>query len=271
AAVAGFDEHTRTEAAGRLGIRLSITGKGGAGKTFISSVVARTLAQRGRQVLAVDLDTCPGLSISLGIGSGDEGALPLEALEENPGASYGWQLGHSYTPRQVVENFAVEGPDGVRFLSLGKIASEDKTAAKRSVVALVQLLLGFGDAEWDVVADMEAGPTTPFERYHSFSDLMLVVYGPAWRSAMTAHRLLTVVGPRGGELIANRFRDEMERPGLSPLARIPADPEVAEAERLGLAPMDACPDAPAVVAVRRLTETHLLDRNLNQPKEAVSP
>jgi len=242
-----------------LGVRLAVMGKGGAGKTCISSVLARSMAQRGRRVLAVDLDTCPGLAMSLGIPP-SVGGLPPEAVEQHPGAPYyGWHLASGVSPAEAVERFAFVGPDGVRFLGMGKIGSVDKEAPKRSVAALVQILLGFGLAGWDVIADMEAGPTTPFERYHSFSDEAMVVVGPAWRSAMTARRLLTMVGPRSSVIVANRFRDEADHPGLNPFVRIPFDPDVVEAERLGLAPMDACPEAPAVDAVRQLAHRYLTE------------
>ncbi|MGH9077665.1 MAG: AAA family ATPase [Acidimicrobiales bacterium] len=234
-----------------LGIRLAVIGKGGAGKTFVSSVVARTLASMGRRVLAVDLDTCPGLALSMGVPQ-EAAGLPLEAVMEHPGAPfYGWQLSSSVTPAGAVERFATTGPDGVAFLGLDKIGSEDKAATKRSVAALIQILLGFGLPGWDVVADLEAGPTTPFERYHSFSDEVAVVVGPAWRSAMTARRLLPMAAPRPAMIVANRWGDHPDHPGLTPALRIPADPEVVEAERRGLAPFDACPDAPAVAALRQ--------------------
>lgn len=261
AQVEGFGESPRAHSRAGLGLRLAVMGKGGAGKTFITSVLARSLARQGRRVLAVDLDTNPGLALSLGVPSSATG-LPEDAVEQHPGAAYGWRL--AVSPAEAVDRFSFEGPDGVRFLGLGKIGSVDKEAPKRSVEALVQILLGFGVPGWDVIADMEAGPTTPFERYHSFSDKVMVVVGPAWRSAMTARRLLTLVGPRPSAIVANRFRDEPDHPGLGPpLARIPFDADVREAERRGLAPIDACPDAPAVDAVRQLAHHHLI-------KEAVA-
>jgi CO dehydrogenase maturation factor len=252
AELARFDESEVARARMRLGIRLAVIGKGGAGKTVISSTLARLLARSGRKVFACDLDTCPGLAISLGLPAG-EGGLPTEAVEEHPGSIYGWQLTGAMRPVDVVERFAAVAPDGVRFLALGKIGSSDKQAAKQSVAALIHLLLGIGDPDWDVIADLEAGPTTPFERYHSFADDVAVVVGPAWRSAMTARRLLPMVGEgRRTTIVANRFRDEPDHPGLAAKVRIPFDPDVAEAERQGLAPVDACPDSPAIAAIGAL-------------------
>jgi CO dehydrogenase maturation factor len=244
-----LDADERRDAEARLGLRLAIIGKGGAGKTVISSTLARLLARRGRNVLAADMDTNPGLAYSVGLGGRDV-SIPDEALEENPGAAYGWQLRTGLLPREVVERYAVRGPDGVLVTGLGKIGDADKSSAKKTVVALIQVLLGFGEPGWDVIGDLEAGPTTPFERYHAFADDVVVVVGPAWRSAMTARRLLPMVGEgRSTTIVANRFRKEPDHPGLTPRIRIPFDADVAQAEREGLSPLDVCPDSPAIRAI----------------------
>lgn len=253
AELAGADPTALTEAQGRLGLRLALIGKGGAGKTVLSSTLARILARRGRKVFAVDLDTCPGLAYGLGIEVTDAG-LPAEALEEAAAAPYGWQLAAGVSPADAVDRFGAPAADGIKFLGLGKIGSVDKDQARRSVAAIRQILQGFAAPDWDVIADLEAGPTTPFESYHDFSTDVVVVIGPAWRSAMTARRLLPMVGDRRLTVVANRFRDEPDHPGLAPAIRIPFDPDLTQAEREGLSPFDACPDSPTIAAIGRLAD-----------------
>ncbi|HEV2761207.1 MAG TPA: hypothetical protein VGV86_16730 [Acidimicrobiales bacterium] len=254
------------EARSRLGLRVALIGKGGAGKTVLSSTLARTLARRGRKVFAADLDTCPGLAFSLGIAVTEAG-LPDEALEDQPAAPYGWQLAAGLTPDEAVARFGAEGPDGIRFLGLGKIGSADTTAgrpasdkdqARKSVAAIRQILQGFAAPATDVIADLEAGPTTPFENYHEFAEHVVVVVGPAWRSGMTARRLLPMVGDRHLTIVANRFRDEPDHPGLVPAIRIPNDPALTQVEREGRSPFEACPDSPAVQAIGRLADLLLV-------------
>ena len=252
-ALAAADPDAVTEARSRLGLRVAMIGKGGAGKTVISSTLARTLARRGRNVFAADLDTCPGLAFGLGLAVDDAG-LPAEAVEEGPSGLYGWQLATGLSPADAVERYAAVAPDGVRFLGLGKIGAVDKDNARRSVAAVLQILLGFRAPDWDVIADLEAGPTTPFERYHAFSEDVVVVVGPAWRSAMTARRLLPMVEGRRMTVVGNRFHDEPDHPGLPPDIRIPYDPDLTQAEREGLSPIDACPDSPVVKAVAELAD-----------------
>ena len=255
--VAKVDDATRDSARRRLGLRIAVVGKGGAGKTMISATLCRLLARQGRRVLGADLDTNPGLAISLGLGLGPDASGVPQSVEAHAGAAYGWRLAAGITPEEVVERYAVTAPDGVRFLSLGKIDEPEKQAAKQTVVAVRQVLNGFGEPDWDVLGDMEAGPTTPFERYHSFAEHVIVVVGPAWRSALTARRLLPIIGDLPVTIVANRFRDEPDHPGLEPAVRIPYDADVAAAERLGVAPIDYCPDAPGVVAVQQLAELFL--------------
>jgi CO dehydrogenase maturation factor len=253
AELADADADAMAEARSRLGLRLALIGKGGAGKTVLSSTLARTLAQRGRKVFACDLDTCPGLAFSLGIEVTDAG-LPDDAIEENALAPYGWQLAPGVTPDEAVERFGAVAPNGIRFLGLGKIGAVDKDTARRSVAAVRQILMGFAAPDVDVIADLEAGPTTPFENYHEFAEDVVVVTGPAWRSAMTARRLLPMVGDRRLTIVANRFRDEPDHPGLLPAIRIPNDPALTQAEREGRSPFEACPDSPAVAAIGRLAD-----------------
>ena len=48
-------------------MKLAITGKGGVGKTTLSSTLARLYADEGRTVLAADVDPDPNLCMALGV------------------------------------------------------------------------------------------------------------------------------------------------------------------------------------------------------------
>lgn len=254
--LANADPAVAAGARSRLGLRIAVIGKGGVGKSMVSATLARLLARRGRAVLAADLDTNPGLAYSLGVPAG-AGVLPPAAVEEHPGAMYGWRLASGVSPAEVVQRHAVVGPDGVRVVSLGKIGDpggEPKQAPRQTVGAMRELLAGFGEPGWDVIGDQEAGPTTPFERCHGFAEQVAIVVSPTWVSAMTARRLRPLVDDLETLIVANQWDGEPDHPGMAPLVRIPADPAVADAERRGLAPLDACPDSPAVAAVARLAD-----------------
>ncbi len=58
-------------------MRLALVGKGGSGKSVVAGTIARLLAREGRQVLALDLDTLPGLAFSIGLGPVPDAGLPV--------------------------------------------------------------------------------------------------------------------------------------------------------------------------------------------------
>jgi CO dehydrogenase maturation factor len=240
-----------------LGIRVAVVGKGGAGKTVIASTLARVLGGQGRKVLAADLDHVPGLAMSLGMGSTDP--VPSSSVAEvGADTPEGWQLAEGVSAGEAVEQCAVRGPDGVRFLSMPKRVHAAASDARSSTTAVTQgILLGLTDPDWNVVGDLEAGATQSFQGHHSFCDDVVLVVGPAWRSALTARRLVPMFGDRRIVVVANRYRGGPDHPGLEPQVRIPDDPAVIEAERRGLSPFDVCPEAPAILAIaelaRRLT------------------
>lgn len=98
-------------------MRVGVAGKGGVGKTTVSATLARLLARRGHQVVAVDCDSDPNLALNLGLGEDVSGGLrpfldqtgPTRRLPEGLGA------------RELVEEYGYLGPDGVRVLLAARI------------------------------------------------------------------------------------------------------------------------------------------------------
>ena len=232
-------------------MRLAVIGKGGVGKTTIAGTMARLLARRGRRVLAVDFDPNPGLELTLGMAQTDAG-LPDEALEEDPSKPYGWRLAAGLTPAEVVARFSREAPDNVRFLGFGKI-DRPQHDIKRSLTAVRQVVQGFDEPGWDVIGDIEAGPTTPFEGYHQFADRALVVVGPGWTAGLTARRLLPILGDMPALMVGSRLRDGSPE-GIAVDVRVPADPCFQEADRRGVAPLDYCEGSSVVTALDGLID-----------------
>lgn len=232
-------------------MRLAVVGKGGGGKTTIAGTMARLLARRGRRVLAVDFDPNPGLELTLGLQPSDAG-LPGEALEEDSSRPYGWRLASGLTPADVVTRFTRTAPDGVRFLSFGKI-DRPQHDLKKSLTAVRQVVQGFDEPGWDVIGDIEAGPTTPFEGYHQFAERALIVVGAGWTAGLTARRLIPLLGGMPVLVVGSRS-DRTEHDGLRIDVRIPDDPCFAEADRRGVAPLDHCPGSPAVNALDMLVD-----------------
>ena len=97
-------------------MKIGIVGKGGVGKTTISGILARSLAQHGRAVIALDCDTNPNLGIALGLTVDDTDRLAAirQALEEG-------KVEHAPAPKDLLERFGTNAPDGIRLAVVSRI------------------------------------------------------------------------------------------------------------------------------------------------------
>jgi len=100
-------------------MKIAVVGKGGAGKTTTSAVLARTLARGGRSVVALDCDTNPNLGLSLGLGM--EATEALLTLRDGVGD----EVEHAHTWAEIVERFGADAPDGVRLAVVSQIEDPD--------------------------------------------------------------------------------------------------------------------------------------------------
>ena len=231
----------------RRGLRIAFVGKGGAGKSFIAGTLCRQLARLGQPVLAMDVDTMPGLSISLGFGR-KAPQLPAGLAERVEGK--GWQMKPGVRPGRLVDRYAELGPDRVRLLSLGKLPDDVEPSVSVAFRNVLERLKGPGMA---VVADLAAGTRQPMFGWASFARMVIVVADPSAKSLMAARRL--VRAGVGTHLVANRIETVADTAhiqadmGLPLVGSVPYDAAVAEAEKGGKAPIDVVPDAAAVQAV----------------------
>ncbi|HVL97620.1 MAG TPA: AAA family ATPase [Solirubrobacteraceae bacterium] len=95
-------------------MKLVVAGKGGSGKTSISGTLARLLARSGRRVLAIDADSNPNLSLTLGIPAdrfNSVPTLPRDLLQRTPD---GARLSKSLD--EIRSSHSLDGPDGVSLL-----------------------------------------------------------------------------------------------------------------------------------------------------------
>ncbi len=104
-------------------MKLSVSGKGGSGKTTISGTLARLAGRQGRQVIAIDADTNPNLALTLGLGA--------EQFEDTPPLPHGLMqhkqvdgetvLSLSRPVAEVTAQFGKQCPDDVRLIMVGSV------------------------------------------------------------------------------------------------------------------------------------------------------
>ncbi|MGH2444206.1 MAG: hypothetical protein ACRDFX_13705 [Chloroflexota bacterium] len=234
-----------------LRLAIAFLGKGGAGKSVIAGTICRYLARDGIRVLALDIDTVPGLAFSLGIPP-DVGELPAglaELVEAKKGRR--WKVKTGAGAARLVDTYAAQGPDGIRFLELGKLPNGVEPSI---TVAFRHVTERFRRQDWAVVADLAAGTRQPMFGWAQFATMRVLVVEPTATSILTMRRL----APAATHIIANKIRSESDVRMVSSvislpvLATIPYDEMVSDAESRGLAPLDVMPQAPAMLALAAL-------------------
>ena len=105
-------------------MRIAIAGKGGPGKTTIAGTLARVLARGSREVLAIDADSNPNLASVLGIPAAKAREIvgsPRSLMQRITSADGTTQAVFSADPEEVLREYGVVGPDGVRLMVMGKV------------------------------------------------------------------------------------------------------------------------------------------------------
>jgi len=264
---------TREQQHAERALRIAVVGKGGAGKSVIAGTIARLLARRGHQVLALDSDLMPGLALSLGASAPSEPPLNDAAERDEDGR---WRLRKGIGAFRAVTRYSTEAPDGVRLLQFGKVSgSEGRAPIMAAMQAFYRVIHRLRRAEplrdWTVVGDLPAGPRQTAFDWAPYADTLLLVVEPTWKSALTARRIARIARARRTApailVVANKVTGAADAGRVGRLVRepvvvaVPADDAVAAADRLGLAPLDHAPDSPAVRAIGGLVD-QLLDSRL---------
>ncbi|MCD4741577.1 MAG: AAA family ATPase, partial [Desulfobacteraceae bacterium] len=109
-----------------MSLKLAIGGKGGVGKTTVTSLLARCIADTNKRVIAIDADPVTNLAAGLGIDE-SKPIIPVSELKdlilERTGAVPG-TIGGFFTLNPKVDDipdrFSLE-KDGVRLLVMGTV------------------------------------------------------------------------------------------------------------------------------------------------------
>lgn len=256
-----------TTVAQSTGLRLAVVGKGGAGKSVVSGTLARVLARRGHRVLALDSDTLPGISFSLGAGYSEEVPLNSAAERNEKGR---WHLVKGVGPARAVQRYSTEAPDGVRLLAIGKNGRQGLGPNRASHNAFYQVVHRLNDVrsldDWVFLGDLPAGPRQAAYNWAPYARHFLLVVEPTWQSMLTARRIIritrTMEEHAGAQmsLVVNKSAADSDAPrvqeflGVPLIAVVPVDEAVKSAERAGVALLDHAPESAAVRAIESLAE-----------------
>ena len=240
-------------------MKLAITGKGGVGKTTLSSTLARLYADEGRTVLAADVDPDANLGLALGLTQEEVDAIiPIskmrELAKERTGASDDNRF-YKLNPyvADIPEKFA-KTINGVKLLVMGTVDVGGSGCVCPEHVMLKSILSSLTYRKNDVVImDMEAGLEHLGRGTAMNMDQFIVVIEPGARSVQTyrnVKRLASDLGVKKVRVVANKVRDERDEqfirdsiPAEDLLGMIHYNLEIMDADRQGKSPYDFSPAA----------------------------
>ena len=240
-------------------MKLAITGKGGVGKTTLSSTLARLYADEGRTVLAADVDPDANLGLALGLSQEEVDAIiPISKMrtlvEERTGANEANKF-FKLNPyvADIPEKFAKD-INGVKLLVMGTVDLGGSGCVCPEHVMLKAILSSLTYRKNDVVImDMEAGLEHLGRGTAANMDQFIVVIEPGARSVQTyrnVKRLADDLGVKRVRVVANKVRDERDEafvreniPAEDLLGCVHYNLEIMDADRNGKSPYDFSPKA----------------------------
>lgn len=248
---------------------LSITGKGGVGKTTLAALAVRLLAERNcGPVLAVDADPNSCLDALLGVSCAvTVGGVREEAKQISQGASSGG-MGKTELLDLKIQEALVEA-DRFDLIAMGRPEGPGCYCYANNVLRGV--LSRMAGRYPSVVIDNEAGLENLSRRTVQCSDWLVFVSDPSARGLATARRLYDLslelqVNARAVGVVVNRLRSEaaldharklFEGTRVVVLGGMPEDDEIASRDSQGL-PVSGLPTNNAVVSAagRVLAQLH---------------
>ncbi len=240
-------------------MKVAITGKGGVGKTTLSSTLARLYADEGRTVLAADVDPDANLGLALGLTQEEvDSIVPISKMrtlvEERTGATAANKF-FKLNPyvADIPDTFSKD-INGVKLLVMGTVDVGGSGCVCPEHVMLKSILSAMTYRKDDVVImDMEAGLEHLGRGTAGNMDQFIVVVEPGSRSVQTYHnvkRLASDLGVKRVRVVANKIRDERDEefirgaiPAEDLLGMIHFNPEIMDADRNGKSPYDFSPSA----------------------------
>ncbi|MBT3362983.1 MAG: AAA family ATPase [Chloroflexi bacterium] len=240
-------------------MKLAITGKGGVGKTTLSSLLARLYASEGRKVTAIEANLDQNLAMALGFTPEEAQSIkPIaeltDLIEERTGARPGTHAPlYKLNPKvdDIAERFSLT-KNGVRLLLLGAVKTGGsgcfcpESALLKTL--MTYLILGKTDV---LIMDMDAGVEHMSRGTTESVDAFIIVVEPGKRSLATAETIRNMASDLGIKkcyIVGNKITSDKDKQfirdnsdNFEVLGFISLDDKVREADLQGISAFDTAP------------------------------
>lgn len=245
-----------------MSLKLAFGGKGGVGKTTVTSLIARTIAALNKEtsVIAIDADPVSNLAAGLGIDE-TQPITPVAELSdliaERTGAQPGTMGGFfTLNPKvdDIPDRFSIE-KDGVKLLVMGTVQQGGSGCICPEAVILKALMNHLVLARNEVIVmDMEAGIEHLGRATSGSVDALVVVVNPGKRSQVAADRIRKLAGDIGikkivilGNRVTCQADKDLIRENMTDyeiLGFLPELDEIVQSDRDGSRPFDDIANIP---------------------------
>lgn len=254
-------------------MKIAITGKGGVGKTTLSSTLSCILSQTYK-VFAIDADPDMNLASSLGI---HDQITPISKMRDlikdrtgaEPGSSFGEVFKMNPKINDLPDSLSIKYNDNLKILVMGTVDKGGEGCVCPASVLLKALMRHMILKKDEIVVlDMEAGIEHLGRRTSESVDLMIVVVEPSLKSVETAKRiknLATDIGVKNITAVINKASDKLEetftrskllKEGINVMGCIPRDNTVVIADMEGK-PLINYPESVALKSIENIAENIL--------------
>ena len=233
--------------AGKAIKKIAVCGKGGAGKSTVTALLARSMRALGYAPLVIDTDDSnEGTAAKLGISE-----LPLPLMDASgrfsigSSGNMGWLSRDPLPIADIPADYLVES-GGVKFMSIGKIENPFQGCSCNLGEVTKQLMLNLAPGEREVViADQDAGAESFGRGVEQGCDTVLIVIDPSRDSLLLAERMKYMsegIGIRRIRVVMNKvagrkqfkyLRAYLNERDIRWLGSLPADEDLAFANLVG--------------------------------------
>jgi len=249
---------------GKKGIVVTVTGKGGAGKTVFTALMLKLLLERdGRKVLVVDADPATNLPDVLATPvTMTVGMVATQLKKKIAGDEIPPEMDKKSLLEGLVMQVLVEKPE-FDLLAMGRTEGEGCYCLVNNLLTEIIDTLS---KNYDIVLmDMEAGLEHISRRTARDVNVMFVLTDPSKMGFQTARRIIGLanevhikfqkiylVGNAFPENAVEMLKEEAEKLGVELAGVIPVDRDVVLYNVAGNSLLNIPDDSPAVIAVREI-------------------